>query len=52
MLKDFITTDYFYVGMITADSEGNSYLSSDRTVFVLKEDFHFSSKSIWRRIPG
>lgn len=44
MLKDFITTDYFYVGMITADSEGNLYLSSDRTVFVLKEDFSFFFK--------
>jgi len=44
MLKDFITTDYFYVGMITADSEGNLYLSSDRTIFVINSDFTFFFK--------
>ncbi len=44
LLKNHITTDYFYIGTITIDSLGNLYISSDRTIFVLDKNFNFSFK--------
>jgi predicted small secreted protein len=44
LLKNHITTDYFYAGMLLSDSAGNIYISSDRTIYVLKSDFTFSFK--------
>lgn len=44
LLQNYITTDYFYVGTIITDAEGNFYISSDRTIFVLDKNFVFSFK--------
>ncbi len=44
LLKNHITTDYFYAGMLLSDSAGNIYISSDRTIYVLKSDFTFAFK--------
>lgn len=44
LLEDHLDQDYFYINNIVVDSQSNIYINSDRTVFVLDENFNFSFK--------